>query len=67
MKNKKECWNCNKTFESSKKDVILLTDDCDQHYTCLLCPSCGLATPLGYNEPKWWYWDYDKKCMVIPE
>ncbi len=62
---KKECWNCNKTVEGNKKDLKLFMDYYDESYMALVCPNCGAHATLTYAEqPKDWWWDYDKKCII---
>ena len=64
----KQCWHCHRSVEGDKKDVKLFRDYYDEHYMALVCPNCGAHATLRHDEePKGWYWDYDKKCLVMPK
>jgi hypothetical protein len=64
----KKCWNCGIVVEGNKKDVKLFRDYYDESYMALVCSGCGAhATLTRDEEPKGWYWDYTKKCVILPE
>ncbi len=68
MKYNKTCWNCKGVVQGDDKDIKLCRDYYDESYMALVCPGCGAhATLLKEEEPKGWYWNYDKKLLIIPD